>query len=205
MIASLTGIIRYIDAGVLIVDVGGVGYKVNVAPNPSAPTYAVSDNVSLFVHTSVREDDIVLYGFDTMDDQKVFELLLSVNGIGPKVALGILSALDAASLADCVSAGDAKALTRVPGLGPKGAQRIILELREKMQVMAFEKRSARAGFVRSALPEDAIEADVVDGLVSLGYNRNDARKAAADAMSSAVDKTDTAGLLKVCLGMLSRA
>lgn len=205
MIARLVGTLAHAEANIVIIDVAGVGYKVSVPVNTLGQLGAVGAPVTLYIHTSVREDDIALYGFSSMDQQKVFELLLGVSGIGPKVALSILSGMEVSALADAVAAGDVRTLTRVPGLGPKNAQRLVLELREKMQLMAFERRADQQAATRTRLPEDVIVADVVDGLTNLGYNRNDARKAAERAMGDAADKTNTASLLRAALNLLTKS
>jgi Holliday junction DNA helicase RuvA len=204
MIARLTGTLAHSEANIVIVDVAGVGYRVTVPVNTLAQLGAVGAAVTLHIHTSVREDDISLYGFGSYDQQKVFELLLGVSGIGPKVALSILSGMEVAALADAVAAGDARTLTRIPGLGPKNAQRILLELREKMQLMSFERRADEKAATKKRLPEDVVLADVIDGLINLGYNRNDARKAAERAMEETADKSNTAGLLRASLNFLTK-
>ncbi len=204
MIARLSGILAHADANVVIVDVQGVGYRVSVPVNTLTQMGATGANVVLWIHTSVREDDISLYGFSTIEQQKVFELLLSVTGIGPKVALSILSGMEVSALADAVGAGDIRTLTRVPGLGPKNAQRLVLELKEKMQLLSFERRADHVATAAKRLPEDVIVADVIDGLTGLGYNRNEARKAAERAMNEALDKTNTASLLRASLNLLTK-
>jgi len=204
MIARLTGTLVHAEANIVIVDVAGVGYRVTVPVNTLGQLGAVGGFVTLHVHTSVREDDISLYGFSSYDQQKVFELLLGVSGIGPKVALSILSGMEVSALADAVAAGDARTLTRIPGLGPKNAQRILLELREKMQLMSFERRADELATAKVRLPEDVVLADVIDGLINLGYNRNDARKAAERAMEATADKANTALLLRASLNLLTK-
>ncbi|MDR3706711.1 MAG: Holliday junction branch migration protein RuvA [Capsulimonadaceae bacterium] len=204
MIARLSGTLAHAEANIVIVDVGGVGYKVTVPVSTLTQLGAVGAAVVLHIHTAVREDDIALYGFSTIDQQKAFELLLSVTGIGPKVALSILSGMEVSALADAVAAGDVRTLTRVPGLGPKNAQRLVLELREKMQLIAFDRRADQQSPSKARLPQDVILADVIDGLINLGYNRNDARKAAERAMNDTADKSNTATLLRASLGLLTK-
>ncbi|HEY3331620.1 MAG TPA: Holliday junction branch migration protein RuvA [Capsulimonadaceae bacterium] len=204
MIARLVGTLAHAEANVVIVDVAGVGYRVSVPVNTLSQLGAIGAAVTLWIHTSVREDDISLFGFSSVDQQKVFELLLSVTGIGPKVALSILSGMEVSSLADAVAAGDIKTLTRIPGLGPKNAQRLVLELREKMQLISFERRADQQSVASRRLPEDVVLADAIDGLTNLGYNRNDARKAAERAMAEATDKTNTASLLRAALNLLTK-
>jgi Holliday junction DNA helicase RuvA len=205
MIASLRGTLAHAGATSIILDVGGVGYKVSVPVTTLNALPAVGETAFLHVHTQVREDDISLFGFARPEDQQVFELLLSVSGVGPKVALSILSAMDAESLARTIAAEDAKTLVRIPGLGLKTAQRLILEIRDKMASLAFERKVDALQAKSQKPPAEDIFNDVVDGLVGLGYNRNDARRAADKALKEITDKTSMAAALKASLNILTGA
>ncbi len=180
MIARLSGKIAHIEANVVIVDVNGVGYKVSAPVSSLMEIGSVGDAVVMHTHTYVREDELSLYGFTQPEQLKAFELLIGVTGIGPKVALAILSAMDAGSLAHAVSVGDTRTLVKVPGLGPKTAQRLVLELSDKMASLSFSTRAAMP--VKSGQPKlnasDQFFADIVEGLVGLGYNRKDSERAA---------------------------
>lgn len=203
MFAHLNGVISRIDVNAVIIDVNGVGYRVMVPVNALAALPAVGGKALVHIHTYIREDEISLYGFLTPIDQKVFELLLSVSGIGPKVALSILSAMEAGDLARTIAAEDTRTLTRIPGLGAKTSQRLVLELKDKMANFAFEQR---AGVVSSTtITSDVanILDDVVEGLVGLGYNRNDSRKAAERAMKQISDKSSMPDALKTALNILT--
>lgn len=178
MIATLRGQLAHVGSTYLILDVGGVGYKVMVPVSVLTALPALGEMAFLQIHTHLRAEELSLYGFLHPDDQKVFELLLGVSGIGPKVALSILSALDAESLARAVASEDAKTLVRIPGLGLKTAQRLILELREKLAAMIWERKVDQIHAKAQKPPEEDFFNDVVEGLVGLGFNRNDARKAA---------------------------
>jgi Holliday junction DNA helicase RuvA len=204
MIARLTGIFAHASGNMIIVDVNGVGYRVSVPVSVLGQLGEIGSKIVLHIHTAVREDDICLYGFIGMDQQKVFEMLLTVTGIGPKVALAILSGMDVESLAEALSKGDLKTLTRIPGLGPKGAQRLTLELGDKMRYLVFERRSDSKADKMRHLPVDLVLADTIDGLISLGYNRNDARKAAERAVQAAGDQIDTASALRAALNLLTK-
>ena len=205
MIASLRGTLAHVGATTIILDVGGVGYKVSVPVTTLNALPPLGQPAFLHIHTQVREDDIALFGFAQPGDQQIFELLLSVSGIGPKVALSVLSAMDADSLARAVSAEDTKTLVRIPGLGLKTAQRLVLELRDKLAALVFE-RKVDAIQARTQKPAvDDIFNDVVDGLVGLGYNRNDARRAADRAIKDIPDKTSMAAALKAALNILTGA
>jgi len=203
MIARLTGELALIEANTIIIDVHGVGYKVTVPISTLSDVGQVGAKATLHIHTHVLEDDIALYGFSTADQQKCFQMLIGVNGIGPKVALSVLSALDTLQLAQAIAAEDVRALTRVPGLGIKTAQRLILELKEKMAVFAFDQKADQSAAASHTSLRDRELADVVDGLVNLGYNRNDARKAADRAVAESPAGSTSATLLRAALNLLT--
>ena len=202
MIARLTGTIAEIEANTVILDVHGVGYKV-VVPVTTLSEINAGAQATLQIHMHVREDEISLFGFSTTEQKKAFELLIGVSGIGPKVALSILSSLDVGALAEAIAAGDTKTLTRVPGLGAKTAQRLVLELKERMAAMAWERRASLMASGARKLPDEEYLQDVVDGLVGLGYNRGEARRAAERAMSDMADKSNTAAALRSALNLLT--
>jgi Holliday junction DNA helicase RuvA len=205
MIASLRGTLAHTGATFLILDVGGVGYKVSVPVTTLNALPPVGETAFLYIHTHIREDDISLFGFAQPSDQQVFELLLGVTGIGPKVALSILSAMDAEFLVRAVTADDTKTLVRIPGLGLKTAQRLVLELRDKLASLVFDRKGDAQQAKSQSPPVEDIFNDVVDGLVGLGYNRNDARRAADKAIKDIPDKTSMAAALKAALNILTGA
>lgn len=211
MIAQLTGSVARSAAAYLVLDVQGVGYKVNVPLSVLESLPPPGQPVTLVTHTLVREDDISLFGFNDEDEQRVFELLLSVSGVGPKVALALLSALPAASLAKAVAGEDVRTLTRVPGIGAKTAQRLVLELRDKLAAFAFDLKvdSLAAG---AAVPKKDPAAntvdDVVSALVNLGYNRPEAARAADGALEELTKKgtanPEFPALLRAALNRLTQ-
>ena len=203
MIASLRGQLQRVEATSVILDVGGVGYKVAVPVSVLTALPAVGETAFLHIHFHMREGEISLFGFSQPDDQKVFELLLSVTGIGPKVALSVLSAMDAASVARTVAAEDTRTLIRIPGLGLKTAQRLVLELRDKLAALAFERKVDQIQAKSQKPPAEDIFNDVVDGLINLGYNRNDARRAADRALKEIDDKTNMGAALRASLNILT--
>ncbi len=203
MIASLRGQLQRIEATSVVLDVGGVGYKVAVPVSVLTALPGVGETAFLHIHFHMRAEEISLYGFLQPDDQKVFELLLSVTGIGPKVALSILSAMDAESLARTVGAEDTRTLIRIPGLGLKTAQRLVLELRDKLAALAFERKVDQIQAKSQKPPVEDIFNDVVDGLINLGYNRNDARRAADRALKEIDDKTNMGAALRAALNILT--
>lgn len=202
MIASLRGQLIRAEASYVVLDVGGVGYKVSV-PVSVLTAYAVGATAHLHIYTHIRAEEMSLFGFVSPDDQRVFELLLSVTGIGPKVALSILSAMDSETLARAVGSDDTKTLVRIPGLGLKTAQRLVLELRDKLSALIFERKVDQMAVTSQNPPEDDLYDDVVEGLVGLGYNRNDVRKASDKVFKENPTEKNMGTLLKAALNVLT--
>lgn len=169
MIATLEGTIAFKTEKFVVVTVGGVGYKVFVGADTSQKIPEKGANVKLWTHQHVREDMVALYGFLNFAELDLFETLIGISGIGPKGALGVLGVAPADTLKKAIAAGDTSYLTRVSGIGRKTAEKIVLELREKM---------AGRGVAYDA-PELKEEADALEALMSLGYSPRDAREALA--------------------------
>ena len=166
MIASLFGNIKSLRLDHLVIDVNGVGYLVQINPRTSAQL-AVGRDVQLFTSLVVREDSMTLFGFLEVSERELFELLQTVSGIGPKVALAITQAMDLGDLASAVNQRDESAISAVPGIGKKSAQRLILELEGKLD------------FAIKALPAQELSwrMEVLDALVGLGFTRRQAESA----------------------------
>lgn len=173
MIALLNGQLVQKTVSQVILDVGGVGYRLLI---PLSTYYALPDegNVLLQVHTHVREDALLLFGFHTEAEKDLFGLLLSVSGVGPKVALNILSHLPTAELRQALSQGNVKHLATVPGIGKKTAERLVLELREKIGRM--EVPATDSAQISETTVTD-VQDDALSALVNLGYKENLSRKA----------------------------
>src|ERR1700685_3326027 len=168
MIAQLRGTLADKRPNQVLVDVGGVGYLVHIA---LSTFYALGDlhsNVTLLIHTQVREDAIALYGFLSAREKHLFELLISASGVGPVLALKILSGMSVDDLVPAVRAGDIARLTRVPGVGRKTAERIIVELRDKLAAMETPERTAQPVTTKGAA------SDVISALLNLGYDEHTA-------------------------------
>lgn len=214
MIAQLRGTVARVAASYVVLDVNGVGYKVNVPVGVMQALPAEPDKpVTLVTATLVREDDISLYGFATAQDLAAFELLLTVSGVGPKAALTMLSAMTAGDVARSVASGDVRTLTRVPGIGPKTAQRMVLELKEKFAALGFESKVQQLAAGEKVKQQDAAETladDVVSALMNLGYNKAEAQRATAAALEEKT-KADPANppkfadLLRAALNRLTKA
>ncbi len=169
MISHIKGIIEFQAEKFVIVDVGGVGYKVFVGGDTIAKMPKKGDIVKLWTHTEVRENALDLYGFLYYNELDLFEMLISISGVGPKTALGVMALAPADTLRKAIASGDTSYLTKVSGIGRKTAEKIILELREKM---AGKGVIVEAG----ALKE---EGDILEALMSLGYTQAEAREALA--------------------------
>ncbi len=196
MIAHIRGTVLKIAAGHAVVDVGGVGYRVNT-PVSALAMLTEGESAAFHIHTIVKEDAIELYGFLDELEQHTFEILISVSGVGPKMALGMLSGMGVRELA-AAAEGDGALLQTIPGVGKKTAQRISLEVGEKLQEVAL---------LASAEGESArydVMSDVVEGLIALGYNRAHARKAAQDAARAHPEQHNPAAILKDALNMLNQ-
>lgn len=198
MIGHLRGTLIDKRPSQVLLDVAGVGYQVQI---PLSTFYAIGelkDEVSLLVHTHVRDDALLLYGFLTAREKHFFELLISASGVGPSLALKILSGMSVDDLIPAIRAGDLPALTRIPGVGKKTAERIVLELRDKLAQLeaaapAEEKPAARGG----------LAGDVVSALLNLGYDRRLAEKATEEAQRNG-GGTSFEALLRASLQSLSR-
>lgn len=182
MIGALTGRIVDKQPERLVVDVQGVGYQLHV---PLSTFYELGDpgaTVSLRVHTYVREDTLALYGFATLLELQVFERLITVSGVGPRLALAVLSGIEPPDLVQAVMRGDVDRLTRIPGVGKKTAERIGLELKDRLPAGLGSEPDGGDG-----TPPDDDQGDVVSALLNLGYHRAAAERAARAAAKSGAD------------------
>ncbi|MBI3994461.1 MAG: Holliday junction branch migration protein RuvA [Nitrospirae bacterium] len=205
MIASLTGILKQKSPHAIIVDVHGVGYEAAVPLTTFDRLPSENETVHLWTYTHVREDALQLFGFSTVDEKNVFLLLLGISGIGPKLAINILSGLPLAELVTAVQKGDIVKLSSMPGIGPKTAARLALELKEKI-LAAAPQALTTAGPV-SEKDAQKIE-DAVSALVNLGYKSPLAKEAVKKVLRSgnggADQKFGIEELIKETLKVLSR-
>lgn len=168
MIATISGAISHIGEDFLIVNVGGIGVRVYVPSSVLENTGGTGRQISLYTHLIVRETELTLYGFSTEEDQALFDLLLSVNGVGPKVGLAILSTLSPELFRGAVLREEASVLQRVPGIGKKTAERILFQLRDKLD---FTAEPASMPLVSD------VDADVIELLTGLGFSIVEAQAA----------------------------
>jgi len=200
MIALLSGKIVYKGISHIVVDTQGVGYRVFI---PLATFYELpeaGEMVTLHIHTSVKEDAIHLFGFYTLQERDLFQLMISVSGIGPKIAMGILSRISARELLEAISGGNLAKLITVPGVGKKMAERLILELKEK----AIKKMAADQIPVTDPKQKlnEMIREDVLSALVNLGYKANAARDALDKVARDTEGELAMDQLLKKALNIL---
>ena len=179
MIGQLRGRLAEKRPNQVLVDVGGVGYLVQVPLSTYAGLGELHTEVTLLTHTHVREDALALYGFVSAREKHFFELLISASGVGPALALKILSGMTVEELVPAVRGGDLVRLTKIPGVGRKTAERIVVELKDKLEAVAIESEKP------SVASPAGVQADVVSALVNLGYDARAAEEAAAEAKREA--------------------
>jgi holliday junction DNA helicase RuvA len=199
VIAHLRGRILEKHPNRLVVDVAGVGYHVFVPLSTFYGLGTPGSEITLRIHTHVREDALSLYGFATVLEQDLFERLLGVSGIGPKVALGVLSGIEPLELVQAIQRGDVARLTAIPGVGKKTSERIVLELKDRLPPV----RVAEAGAAPVGNEPSPLREDVLSALVNLGYHRPLAEKAVDTAVKTAPD-ADFERTLKQALRELAR-
>ena len=201
MLAMLTGRVSAIEAGCAVIDVSGVGYEVRM-PQSDLGSMRSESTVTVFTSLNISQDSVTLYGFLSRSSKTLFIQLQKVSGIGPRVALSILSTLTPDQLAQAVADGDSTALSRSPGLGKKGAQKIILELSGKLDISSIGSTQPRKNI-------DSGSRQVIEGLVSLGWQQHDAEQAVNKVCKEndfpmPLSKQDVPKVLKQALTLLDR-
>jgi len=182
VIARLRGTLLECDGATALIEAGGVGYEVSVPQSVLVTLPPAGEEAILLTRQIFREDGVTLYGFATAFQRRLFDLLLSVKGCGPKVALSLIGAVGEEAIVNAVSLEDARALARAPGVGPRLAERVILEIKDKVLEEAAARRFESASRTnRHAVVND----ELVDALLGLGYRRNEAEAAAAIARDQA--------------------
>ncbi|MFC1511321.1 Holliday junction branch migration protein RuvA [Candidatus Margulisiibacteriota bacterium] len=188
MISHLNGILEHIDKNHLVVDVGNIGYRVNVATSSLARLPKIGEKIKLYTCQVVREDDISLYGFISKEERNLFAVLLTVSGIGPKASQNILSAFPIDKLVTAITQGNVDLICSVPGIGKKTAQKLVIELKEKIARAYAIKPSDMAIGIQGDAP---IVSDAISALISLGYSPREARdtilKSGMDLASQSVE------------------
>ncbi len=197
MIAFLKGSVAAIYEQQIVLEVNGIGYNVIMPSSSIAAISGIGEEAKVYTYLSVREDAMQLYGFLTKDDLDFYKLLIQVNGIGPKAALSLLSAISADDLRFAIVSGDAKTISKAPGIGGKTAQRIILDLKDKISF----KDALDAKFMDTgetvAMDTGSPQGEAVEALTALGYSQTSALKAVSKAAPEAGD--DVEAILKLAL------
>lgn len=203
MIAFVNGLIDDIQEDNIVLEVGGFGVNIRVSQSTAATIGRKGDKVKLFTFTHVKEDAFLLYGFKTKDELELFRQLLTVNGVGPKGALAVLSSVSANDLRFAIAAGDYKTISRAPGIGKRTAERIVLDLRDKITA---DITSLSDGDEGSFIPEgsnnslnldNSVKTEVMEALMALGYSGQEAMKAISKV--TGLENLDSGTLLKEAL------
>jgi Holliday junction DNA helicase RuvA len=196
VIASLTGRVVRLDLDALVLEVAGIGYLVRTTPQALAST---RHGAELTLHTElvVREDSLTLYGFPHPEEAETFRIVQSVSGIGPRTALAVLAVLEPEELRRAVAEQDIKTITRTPGIGPKVAGRMLLELGGKLPAPSSPSAATPSG--EAPAPAGGPDADVVEALVGLGWAEKAARAAVGSARDAGGESLDAAALLRTAL------
>lgn len=174
MISSLNGKLIYKDSNIAVIECGGIGFKAYISANTCGRLPAVGENTFLHTFFSVKEDALDLFGFSSVEELEIFKLITSVSGVGPKIGLAILAAITPDRITLAVASGDAKSLTAASGVGIKLAQRIILELKDKIGNISVEGENVGASGIAVDISGSSNPKDAVAALVSLGYSQSDA-------------------------------
>ena len=202
MYAYLKGTLEEITEDNIVVEVGNIGYNVKVSTTTADLLPPLGNEVKIYTYTLVREDTFSLYGFLTRDDLEIFKKLITVNGIGPKGGLAILSVMSADALRFAIMAGDAKSIAKAPGIGNKTAERVILDLRDKVSLedtlKGLGEPAGTAGAISAGgSPDNAMKKEAIEALVALGYSASDAT--AAVKKVEVTEDTTVESILKMAL------
>ncbi|MDY2700455.1 MAG: Holliday junction branch migration protein RuvA [Suilimivivens sp.] len=198
MIAFVKGIIDDITEENVVIDIGGIGYNVKISTGTAAMLPGINEEIKLYTYTCVREDMFSLYGFLTRDDLEIFKKLITVNGIGPKGGLAILSVMSADDLRFAIMAGDAATISKAPGIGKKTAERVILDLRDKISVEdTLIHREMQPVQIGSSSDNNHAKNEAVEALTALGYSATDALHAVKNVHID--ENMDVETILKLAL------
>jgi Holliday junction DNA helicase RuvA len=202
MIASLRGVLSEKAQGHCVVETSGVGYRVSVSSHTARVLPEPGESVFLYTHQVVREDALQLFGFSDLEERRLFELLITVSGVGPKVALAVLSGLKPAALSRAIREENLAQLVGIPGVGRKTAERLVVELRDKVE-LAVTAQSTAPSSERGVLPRSERFDDAVAALVRLGYSQGQAQEAVRKVAGSE-DDLSLESLVRQSLARLSK-
>ena len=199
MIAYVNGIVEDIAEDNVVLDVNGLGYNIKISADTASRLPGIGEPVKLYTYTCVREDAFLLYGFLTRSDLEIFKKLITVNGIGPKGGLAILSVMDGDDLRFAILSGDVKAISKAPGIGSKTAQRVILDLKDKISYddTMIEKEISATVSGNSFKADTPQKKEAIEALISLGYGQTESTKA-VNAIEG-IENIDSGAILKAAL------
>lgn len=199
MIAYVNGIVEDIAEDNVVLDVNGLGYNIKISADTASRLPGIGEPVKLYTYTCVREDAFLLYGFLTRGDLEIFKKLITVNGIGPKGGLAILSVMDGDDLRFAILSGDVKAISKAPGIGSKTAQRVILDLKDKISYddTMIEKEISATVSGNSFKADTPQKKEAIEALISLGYGQTESTKA-VNAIEG-IENMDSGVILKAAL------
>jgi Holliday junction DNA helicase RuvA len=202
MIASLRGVLVEKHPNQIIVDCHGVGYDVTIPVSTFSALPEVNGEVTLRIHTHVREDALALFGFLTTNEKLLFEKLTGVSGIGPKLAITVLSGLPVSDLVAAIRGGAIEVLVRVPGIGKKTAERIVLELKDKLELLGAAAATSQIGAVKPKSAFSQAEEDVISALINFGSNRASSEAAVLKAKQEGAGQEDFEALFRRALKLV---
>ena len=199
MRAYVNGIVEDIAEDNVVLDVNGLGYNIKISADTASRLPGIGEPVKLYTYTCVREDAFLLYGFLTRSDLEIFKKLITVNGIGPKGGLAILSVMDGDDLRFAILSGDVKAISKAPGIGSKTAQRVILDLKDKISYddTMIEKEISATVSGNSFKADTPQKKEAIEALISLGYGQTESTKA-VNAIEG-IENMDSGAILKAAL------
>ena len=198
MIAYVNGIIEDITIDNVVIDVGGIGYNVRISADTASRLPGIGERVKIYTYTYVKEDAFLLYGFLSRNDLDMFKQCITVSGIGPKGALAILSVMDADSLRFAIMSDDTKAIAKAPGIGARTAQRLILELKDKITIDdTLINKEIAVTAASNSMADSPQKREAVDALVALGYGQAESMKA-VNAIEG-IENMDSGAVLKAAL------
>jgi len=200
MLSYIHGTLEDIDGNIIVVENNGIGYGVNSSMNTVGQLPALGSEVKLYTKLIPREDSLTLYGFYDKEELDMFELLLSVSGIGPKGALAILSSMTVSDIRFAVAGGDSKAFAKVPGVGKKTAERVLIDLKDKVDLVGAYEDKLNSGRNKVSITS-SIKEEVMEALISLGYSPSNAARALEKM--TITDSTTTEQLLSDTLKQMS--
>ncbi len=202
MIARISGMLVYKSVQAITLDVQGIGYRVFVPLTTFYELPEAGQAITLYIHTHVKEDAINLFGFHTLEERNMFQVMISVSGIGPRLAMNILSGINVEDLVDAITGSNLRRLLNIPGVGRKMAERLVLELKDKVLKLDRGQTAPRDRAVPRS-PEEAVKEDALSALINLGYKNATARDVIEKIMKDTTEIPALDLLLKSALQQLS--